>query len=47
LIEPDQAEQSGSDNENLQREELDVETENVEAVENINNRQGDDEQAKR
>jgi hypothetical protein len=46
LIEPDQAEQSGSDNENLQREELDVETENVEAVENINNRQGDDEQAK-
>ena len=42
-LEPDHAEQSGSDNENLQREELDVETENVEAEENIYDRQGDDE----
>ena len=40
-LEPEQAEQSGCDNENLQQEELDVEHENVEAEKNINNRERD------
>ena len=40
-LEPEQAEQSRCDNENLQQEELDVEHENVEAEKNINNRERD------